>query len=172
MHTGEAIILLVEDESVVRHLVTQTLRRADYVVFPTSNAAEALQVFQSQPIIDLVVTDVQLDRDMNGVELAENLLKEKPTMKVLLISGSPECEMAVERRWPVLEKPFSPANLLERVRDLLEPNIGAESSAAHIVDKPWWIPTHRSSRLESPPRLGCLTSLCRTRQGVSVSRTR
>ena len=117
----QPVVLLVEDESVVRHLVTQTLRKANYVVLATGSAAEALQVFHSRPNIDLLLTDVQLDRDMNGVELAAEILNRNPAIKVLLMSGSPESAVATEKGWTPLEKPFSTADLLERVRELLNP---------------------------------------------------
>jgi DNA-binding NtrC family response regulator len=118
----QPVVLLVEDESVVRHLVTQTLRKANYVVLPTGSAAEALQLFHNRPNIDLLLTDVQLDRDMNGVELAAEILNRNPAIRVLLMSGSPESAVAAEKGWTPLEKPFSTADLLERVRDALRPD--------------------------------------------------
>jgi DNA-binding NtrC family response regulator len=114
------IILVAEDEPLVRHFVDVSLKREGFVVLLACNANEALQVFGRNSNIDLLLTDVKMDVGMSGVALAERLMKEKPGIKVLLMSGYPETEiLASEKPFSFLAKPFLPAVLIGRVREVL-----------------------------------------------------
>lgn len=125
---GQPVVLLAEDEPMVRQLIAFTLEQENFIVLPASNAVEALQIFHSNRDVDLLVTDIRLGTGMNGVELAERIQTEKPTAKVLLISGYPESEVrAAEKGVAVLSKPFLPTVLVERVRKLLAMKVRADS---------------------------------------------
>jgi DNA-binding NtrC family response regulator len=65
---------------------------------------------------------------MNGFDLAERLLNERPRIAVLLMSGYSSAEaLAAEKRLPFLAKPFRPAVLLERLREVLASKVPTDS---------------------------------------------
>src|SRR5260370_26597068 len=86
------VVLVADDEAVVRNFVVFALRRENFIVHSTSKPDEALQVLRNQAI-DLLLTDIQMGDGMNGDELAEQIMEEKPGTKVLVMSGFPEKEL-------------------------------------------------------------------------------
>lgn len=121
---SEAMLLVVEDEEVVRQLVSRELRRAGYSVLEAENGDAALMVSRAQAgTIDLLVTDVIMP-GMNGRDLAVRLRSERPGLKVLFVSGYTN-ELAgiggVLESTDYLQKPFTPSVLLDRVSELLTP---------------------------------------------------
>jgi DNA-binding NtrC family response regulator len=112
-------VLLAEDEATIRTVVALSLQQ-EYSVLPVSDADEALRVARSHVNIALLLTDVQMCGSMNGIELAELMLEEKPETKVLVMSGCPgSLTLAAEKGYPFLEKPFTLSRLTERVREVL-----------------------------------------------------
>jgi CheY-like chemotaxis protein len=110
-----ATVLLVDDEEQVRRLVALTLKRHGYRVLSASSGREALELEKAWPEpLHLLLTDVMMP-GMTGPEVAVELGRRRPGLPVLLMSGySPE---AVGGN--LLRKPFTPAALLERVRQAL-----------------------------------------------------
>jgi two-component system cell cycle sensor histidine kinase/response regulator CckA len=110
------IVLLVEDDSIVRRFVTVALEQQSFIVLPAANAAEAIEICSKHLKIDLLLADVQIGGSINGIELAERITREKPEIKVLVMSGFPNREReAQEKCLPFLSKPFSHADLTSRV---------------------------------------------------------
>ena len=127
------LVLLVEDESIVRNFVTLVLERENFIVLPASNGAEAIEVSRNHIKIDLLLTDVRIGGGMNGIELAEHIVRENPGIKVLVMSGYPDTEIeAAKKHLPFLSKPFTHADLTSRVRTVLE--IPVSSQAARAID--------------------------------------
>jgi signal transduction histidine kinase len=89
---GSETILLVEDESSVRRSTAQALRFLGYAILEAANGREALEVWKaSEHQVDLVLTDMVMPGGMTGLDVAQELLKMKPDLKVLIASGySPE----------------------------------------------------------------------------------
>jgi CheY-like chemotaxis protein len=126
---GFETVLVAEDEDVVRRLLKTMLSSNGYKVLEARDGIEALAVYQqSGGSVDLLVTDVVMPR-MNGLELAQRLSSAHPCLKVLCLSGYTAEATASTGPvvWPFLAKPFAPATLLERVRDVLD---GEPSAAA------------------------------------------
>ena len=122
---GQETILVVEDETPVRELVCDLLRRHGYHVLPAESSAQALQVWQgSKDRIDLVLTDLVMPDQMNGRELVEKLWVERPRLKVLFTSGySQEVvgkDFVLRRGLNYLQKPYPPHKLARAVRDCLD----------------------------------------------------
>jgi len=113
-------VLIAEDEATIRNVVASSLQR-EYAVLPACDADEALSVARSHEDIALLVTDVQMyGGSMDGIELAEHILGEKPGTKVLVMSGRPDSlALAAEKGYSYIEKPFTLATLTERVREIL-----------------------------------------------------
>ncbi|HKP76239.1 MAG TPA: response regulator, partial [Longimicrobiaceae bacterium] len=127
---GETV-LYVEDEDAVRALGTRTLRRLGYTVLEACGGGEALGVSERHAgEIDLLLTDVVMP-EIGGRELADELAGRRPGLRVLYVSGYTADVVArhgvAEDGRGFLEKPFSPALLAERVREVLD---GALEAAA------------------------------------------
>jgi CheY-like chemotaxis protein len=120
---GEGTILLAEDDDAVRAIARETLERAGYRVLaaPDGSAALALAGSHDGPI-DLLLTDVIMP-GMNGRELAATLTRRRPGIRVLYASGYTdnmlEGQGALIPGVTLLDKPFTPADLAAKVRDVL-----------------------------------------------------
>ncbi len=112
----EAELLVVEDQAEVRRFVAEVLRGAGCRVHEAEDAKEALQIAETEDRLDLLLTDVSMP-GMDGEELARELTRRLPGLRVLLMSGYSRREQALE--WPVLAKPFAPERLVEEVRRAL-----------------------------------------------------
>jgi CheY-like chemotaxis protein len=123
-HDGKPIVLVVEDDATLRRLVIHMLGNGGFETLATGNAADGLSlVRERQGAFDLAIIDMVMP-GMSGLDLATDLDREYPSLKILYISGyvgSVAAEV-ISRRTPdhVLLKPFSEQKLLERVRMLLE----------------------------------------------------
>jgi len=117
------VILLVEDEAVVREVTRDVLLHAGYRVLESSNAKEALQVAAEHTgEIDLLLTDVVMP-EMNGADLATHLEDLQPNLATVFMSGYAESDVAqkLHRRAAVhIQKPFTVAALLARVAQALQ----------------------------------------------------
>jgi CheY-like chemotaxis protein len=116
-------ILLVDDTPVIRRLAQEVLSRAGYRVLDAGGAEEALQVASghAEPI-DLLLTDVTMP-GRNGVELAQRLHAIRGNVPVLFMSGYADNAAVrnglLAHESAFLQKPFTPAALLDKVRQVL-----------------------------------------------------
>jgi CheY-like chemotaxis protein len=122
---GSETILLVEDEDMVRELAERVLLEYGYSVLVSSRGTEALELAagHSEPI-QLMITDVIMPGGMNGKQLADRMAKTRAGMKVLYISGYADGSLFSNEdrdgRIDLLEKPFSPLALIQKVREMLD----------------------------------------------------
>jgi two-component system cell cycle sensor histidine kinase/response regulator CckA len=121
---GTETILLVEDDEMVRNLVRETLEREGYKVIGASDPLEAQRIAEShRGKIQLLITDVVMPR-LNGKELAKALVERRPELKVLYMSGYTDSAIVnsgiLQKEVAFLQKPFTPAALASKVRDVLE----------------------------------------------------
>ncbi len=121
---GKSTVLVVDDEPALLALVRTMLWRAGYTVLEASNAEEALRIAGAadQPI-DLLLSDVVMP-EVNGYELAERLLAQRPEVKVLHMSGYTDQALmeSTGRRSaaPLLRKPFTAYKLVTKISEILE----------------------------------------------------
>ena len=122
---GTETLLLVEDDSSVRHLACSILEMQGYTVLRANNGQEALHIARDHkgPPIRLVVTDVIMPL-MNGRVMAEWLKITYPGLKILFTSGYTDDAISqhgvLEAGTAFLSKPYSPAALACRVRAMLD----------------------------------------------------
>ncbi len=121
---GDETVLLVEDEDAIRRLARTILEEKGYTVLEAANGREALEASgRHAGTIDLVVSDVLMPV-MGGRELVQRLQAERPSVRVLLISGYTEDEVLREgihrSDVPFLHKPFRPSELAHTVREVLD----------------------------------------------------
>lgn len=114
--SGE-ILLLVEDETEVREVISEFLRDTGYEVTEAIDSISALVQAEKLSQIDLLITDIGLPGAVNGVMLAEQLKAERPGLKVMFISGFAKADgtKTSPAHKNILTKPFSLAELGERV---------------------------------------------------------
>ena len=80
-------VLVVEDELLIRLDLADQLRSAGLIVIEASTGDEALTVLKTNDAIDLVVSDIRMPRATDGMELAAWLRRERPKIKIVLVSG-------------------------------------------------------------------------------------
>jgi DNA-binding response OmpR family regulator len=116
----QSIILVADDEVMIRNLVTILLQARGYIVLSAADGQEGLDLSRKYPgTIDLVITDAEMPR-LNGTNLCAHLLEERPGIKVLVMSGADMSEIVRQNaNLPFLPKPFDGEALLARVRSLL-----------------------------------------------------
>ena len=118
-------ILIVEDEVELAQMMSEILDSSGYYTLLAASGAEALQVAENYGgEIQLLVTDVILPSEMDGKEVAQRLQEVRPKLKVIYISGYNEVLVTADGRLGpgaiLLEKPFSLAVLLGKVRQVLD----------------------------------------------------
>lgn len=113
------VILLVEDEELVRLSAAEFLRFSDFQVIEAANADEAIQLLSSGADVDLVFSDVRMPGRLDGFDLAAWLATHRPALPVLLTSGYAGLMREPDRSLPMLPKPYSLDNLLRKIGELL-----------------------------------------------------
>jgi two-component system cell cycle sensor histidine kinase/response regulator CckA len=126
---GSETVLLVEDEAAVRDLAKAMLDRLGYKVLCASSGGEALQLVEERVgEIDVLMTDVVMP-GMNGRELAERLVLQRPRMKVLYTSGYTEDVIVhhgiVDGNLNFIGKPYSLHGLAAKLRAVLGAPLGS-----------------------------------------------
>jgi signal transduction histidine kinase/ActR/RegA family two-component response regulator len=120
---GCELILLVEDNELVRQHVEKLLHSLGYQTISAANGKEALAVLASKPGIDLLFTDVVMPGGINGRELAEQAVAIKPDLPVLFTSGYAEDAIVHQGRLDqgvhLLAKPYRRMDLANKLREVL-----------------------------------------------------
>ena len=127
-------ILVVEDEPGVLNLVVHTLRMRGFKVLETTDPEQGITLFEEHADeIDMLLTDVVMPF-MSGPTLADLLLRKKPELKVLFMSGHTDnrvsFEKTLEKGMQFLPKPFASDALIRKVRDTLQGTGAQEASGA------------------------------------------
>jgi PAS domain S-box-containing protein len=131
-YTGHGeMILIVEDNTEVRKFTELVLRQNGYVTVSAATASQAMEIFlRDKGQINLVISDVILP-DRNGVVLAEEMLREKPEVSVLLCSGYAEetliQSIKANKKFHFLQKPYQVHNLLKEMRRILSESLTGRS---------------------------------------------
>jgi two-component system, cell cycle sensor histidine kinase and response regulator CckA len=120
---GHELILLAEDEEMVRNGTIRVLENAGYRVLGAKNGTEALQMFHAHADdIAFALLDVTMP-EIGGVEVARHLRRHRPEIPVLFCSGYGAAGTTPQHGahpHQLLQKPFAPADLLKKIRQLLD----------------------------------------------------
>lgn len=123
--TEPSVILVAEDDVLVRNLINVVLVRAGYSVLIASDGEEALELSRRYlSDIHLLLSDVTMPR-MDGFALAEKLKQERPQTRALLISGKMSSEILKGNAdFDFLRKPFVPDQLKSKISSILARGVG------------------------------------------------
>jgi DNA-binding response OmpR family regulator len=133
---GCETLLLAEDEAAVRQSTREFLSMNGYVVLEAKNGTEALALARSyKGTIDLMIADVVMPQ-MGGAKLAAELATDRPTMRVLFVSGYAETTFqrhgTIDVTARFLQKPFSLKALARKIREVLDEGKSALAAAASV----------------------------------------
>ena len=130
---GRGTVLLVEDEKGVRDVVSSALGLSGYRVLEAEDGPTALEIFQAgRDEIDILVTDVVLPGSLDGIQIARRVLKARPDLDVLFMSGYIQEALARSGSMPsgsrFISKPFSTRTFLNTVGEMItsSPNRSVE----------------------------------------------
>jgi CheY-like chemotaxis protein len=114
------IVLVVEDEMMLRMKVVDMVEDAGYIPVEAVDADEAMAVLQSRNDIALMLTDVQMPGSMNGLELAHAVHERWPPIKIILASGQLKLsasEIPLDSRF--FGKPLQSAEIIAEMQEML-----------------------------------------------------
>jgi PAS domain S-box-containing protein len=121
---GNETVLLVEDNRDMRRVAVKQLTDLGYTVIEAGGADAALEILRKRASIDLLLTDIVMPGGIDGVELAEVALSQRPDLHVLLMSGfSParfEGDASLRLAHRLISKPFDGSDLAVAVRETLD----------------------------------------------------
>lgn len=119
--SGQPVILVVEDEVLVRNFVCLQLQREGYQVLAAADGVEALEVARAYTgAIQMLLTDVVMPR-MGGLALVERMLQDRPGIRVLMMSGRLSSEAREQSiHLPFIRKPFAPKDLREKIKEVMK----------------------------------------------------
>jgi DNA-binding response OmpR family regulator len=175
-------ILAIDDDMSVQMFVTQSLKNAGYQVLAAADMQEALDVSDACPTaIHLILTDIMLPTG-NGMALAQALVAKRPTTPVLYMSGAgADAIHAIQTEGAptggFLEKPFSAADLVAKVRAVLLESAGTlgsglgPESPVSAAEAALRQTSDAVYRLESPVRCAQCKETISTLQAVRLLRT-
>ncbi|MEI9923706.1 MAG: PAS domain S-box protein [Bradyrhizobium sp.] len=120
---GTEVVLVVEDDALVRRYVITQIESLGYTTLEAGNAAEAMAIINTSATIDLLFTDVIMPGSMNGRQLVDEALKHRPALKTLFTSGYTENAIVHHGRLDsgvlLLAKPYRRSDLARMIRQAL-----------------------------------------------------
>jgi two-component system, response regulator PdtaR len=120
MPDPKAVILVVEDEALIRMGAADLVRAAGYEALEAGNAAHAIAILEARPDIHLVFTDIEMPGTMDGIKLAHYISNRWPPVKLIVASGKAivdESQLPTGARF--FSKPYHDDTIVEALRELL-----------------------------------------------------
>jgi two-component system cell cycle sensor histidine kinase/response regulator CckA len=117
----QATVMVIDDQPAVRQLTARMLRDEGYPVVEAASAEEALDMLEAGTEVRLVLADIAMP-GMDGVKLAETVRQRYPDQRVMLMSAFVGLIHKMGYEGPpvaILAKPFTPAELVKKVREVL-----------------------------------------------------
>jgi CheY-like chemotaxis protein len=116
--SSKPTVLVVEDEALLRIIVTEELQEAGFEVLEAGDGHSALEILKSRCEVDLLFTDIRMPGDLSGWDVAEEARREHPHLPVIYATGYSEDPLRVVPGGRFFKKPYRASAILEAVRDL------------------------------------------------------
>jgi DNA-binding NtrC family response regulator len=114
---SERICIVVDDEPAIRTYLRAILKREHLQTLEAGTAAQALQIIQEMDgQLNLMIADITMPGDMNGLDLAHSVRNAFPSIPIILISGFLDTAGMKTCAFEFLQKPFVPEKILAAVR--------------------------------------------------------
>lgn len=111
-------VLVVEDEFATRMVAADAIADMGLIVREAGDAGEALQVLDEHPNIGVIFTDVQMPGAMSGLDLAERVHEDRPTVELIVTSGAAKLQDSqLPDAGTFLAKPYSASSLITIVEE-------------------------------------------------------
>lgn len=126
----KAVILVVEDNAIIRMAAMDLMVAAGFATLEASNADEAIKVLEARPDIQLVFTDVNMPGSMDGLKLSHYIRERWPPVKLLVASGKTiieESHLPTGARF--FRKPYDEGSIVEAMTSLLAQETSAMGAA-------------------------------------------
>jgi CheY-like chemotaxis protein len=131
---GHETILVVDDEASLLELAVDALSLRGYTVLTATDAGRALDILAREEHIDLLLTDVVMPGEMNGIELAEKVRMLYPGLPIILSSGYTDMGMTkdidADLKSQMLVKPYTHSQLISAIQAGLGQAVGTRRDAA------------------------------------------
>jgi CheY-like chemotaxis protein len=115
-----AVVLIVEDEMVLRMRAVDMVEDAGYTPLEALDAAEAVAILESRSDIALICTDIQMPGQMDGVRLAHAVHERWPTIGIIVVSGQLKLQnLDLPPRSRFLGKPLNAGEMIAEMRDMI-----------------------------------------------------
>ena len=115
-----AVILIVEDELLIRMNAVEMIVEAGFEVVEAASADEAIAILERRLDITVVFTDIQMPGSMDGLKLAAAVRHRWPPIKIVATSGQVKLGPGdLPEGGRFLQKPYSPAEIMETLRELI-----------------------------------------------------
>lgn len=116
-------ILVADDNPELRKMLSEMLRQEGYEVLTARDGNNALNIARKhEGKIDLLITDVMMPK-VDGFDLREKILRERSDLKILVMSGNLDPEIAGED-FPLIRKPFKREDLMLKIKSILDKPAG------------------------------------------------
>ena len=128
---NSTVILLVEDEVLVRMVVADVLSEAGFTVLESASAEEALRLLETRPDVQVLFTDVNMPGALDGLGLAQTVHERSPGVGILIGSGRIRPgvgELPVGARF--ITKPYAPSTLTDAVRAVARGHRGRDEHSS------------------------------------------
>jgi CheY-like chemotaxis protein len=118
-HQSEPVVLVVEDESIIRMQAVVIIEEAGYNVVEACNADEAIAILKTREDIGIVVTDIEMPGSMDGIKLARAIRDQWPPIELIITSGRYRVRTnQLPPRAQFMPKPYTPNVLVTAIRRL------------------------------------------------------
>ena len=115
----KTVVLVVEDEPLVRMSIVLHLESAGYMVFEAGNADDAVEILTANPAISIMFTDIDMPGGMNGLKLAAAVRDRWPPIKIIVTSGHHVVgadQLPAEVQF--IPKPYNPDRIVSAFRQM------------------------------------------------------
>ncbi|MGE9008197.1 response regulator [Leptospira interrogans] len=121
-HEHAPVVLVVEDEWLLRLLAVELVEDVGFVALQAANADDAIVILEQRVDIALILTDVDMPGTMDGLKLAHAVRRRWPPIKIIIVSGKTrlsDAELPTETRF--FPKPYSVPEMIGELRSLVAP---------------------------------------------------